>query len=554
MHGQPRMTDASMTHVRMTDVAPVDTIRSLRSGFRAFARATPDAPALVVADVVHSYAQLDQVARRWARVIVDAQGGPAARVGIFGSRSLTSYTGVLAALYSGAAFVPLNPTFPAARTRAMIERAGLDAIIVDRGAAKQLAAVLDGLATAPPILAPEHESLDLQVPKIVFADAIASATPLTELPTPPADAVAYLLFTSGSTGVPKGVPVTHGNALHFMDFASARYAITASDRLSQTFDQTFDLSVFDLFVAWENGACVYAMQPLDLLAPARFVQRHALTVWFSVPSIPALMRKKNSLKPDIFPTLRWSLFCGEPLPRASAEAWQTAAPNSQVENLYGPTELTIACLTYRWDAVASPALCVNDVVPIGRPFDGLTEVLLDEARQPVADGEPGELCVCGPQTVPGYWQSPEKTAEQFVLLPLADGRTERFYRTGDRVRRLSTGDYVYLGRVDHQVKVLGHRVELAEVEAVISKHEGVTQAVAMGWPVRDGSAEGLVAFVTGRDVDPRDVTTRVRAALPDYMTPRTIFVVDALPLNANGKIDRPVLLQRLENGQFSLPA
>jgi acyl-coenzyme A synthetase/AMP-(fatty) acid ligase len=153
--------------------------------------------------------------------------------------------------------------------------------------------------------------------------------------------------------------------------------------------------------------------------------------------------------------------------------------------------------------------------------------------------------------VPGYWHDPAKTAQQFVTLTV-DGVTDRYYRTGDRVRQLPDGDFVYLGRTDHQVKVLGHRVELAEVEAALARNDGITQAVALGWPVVDGSAEGLVAFVTGSGVDPQQVTANVRQLLPDYMTPRTIHVLDSLPLNANGKVDRVALRQGLESGAFVL--
>jgi amino acid adenylation domain-containing protein len=434
----------------------------------------------------------------------------------------------------------------------MIANSDLDALILDRAGVRQLEAVLGGLPRLPPILTPDIDSVAIPEGAAYSNRAdLSRFAPLADLPAVAEDDVAYLLFTSGSTGVPKGVPVTHRNVLHFLDYASNRYGITTDDRFSQTFDQTFDLSVFDLFAAWENGACVCAMQPLDLLTPARFVARQNVTVWFSVPSIAALMRKKNLLKPGVFPTLRWSLFCGEPLPRASAEAWQAAAPRSIVENLYGPTELTIACFVHRWDPQRSPALCVNDIVPIGRPFDGLTAIILDETLHKVGEGEAGELCVTGPQTVPGYWNAPEKTAEQFVSLDLNGGTTARFYRTGDRVRRLPDGDYVYLGRTDHQVKVLGHRVELSEVEAALTRNEGVAQAVALGWPVHDGSAEGVVAFVAGTRVDPQRLTSAVRQVLPDYMTPRAVIVLDALPLNPNGKVDRNVLRQRLDAGQYN---
>jgi amino acid adenylation domain-containing protein len=466
-------------------------------------------------------------------------------VGVFGYRSRTSYAGALAALCSGATFVPLNPSFPRERTRDMIRQAELDAIIVDGSALAQLAEVLSGITPAPLLLAPDAESCEAAGFKLINKGACEAAEPLADLPPLLPVDVAYLLFTSGSTGRPKGVPVTHGNATSFLDFAAKRYSITADDRFSQTFDQTFDLSIFDLFLAWETGATVYALQPLDLIAPARFIARHELTIWFSVPSIPALMRRKNTLKSGALPSLRVSLFCGEPLPADTASAWQAAAPLSVVENLYGPTELTIACLYYRWDEASSAQECVNGIVPIGRPFDGLGAAVLDEELRPVAEGEAGELAVCGPQTTAGYWRDPGKTAERFVIMHGQPFPAERFYRTGDRVRRLASGDYVYLGRTDHQVKVMGFRVEPGEIEACLLSEPNTVEAVAIGWPVRDGSAEGIVAFLSGSGIDLEWTRQEARRRLPDYMVPRELRVIEAMPLNANGKIDRKALAESL---------
>ncbi len=512
---------------------------SLLSGFLNQVALRPDAPALVVKGRTLSYGELDQTARRWASAIIGRLEGPAARVGVFGSRSEVSYIGALAALYSGAAFVPLNPRFPADRTRAMIGRADLDAIFVDKLASTQLAAVVDGLKKAPPVWLPEGES----------ARQLASARPLDgELPPLSPQRVAYLLFTSGTTGIPKGVPILHSNVRAFVNWAVDRYRILPEDRFSQTFDQTFDLSVFDLFVAWEAGACVYAMSPIDLLAPSSFINRNELTVWFSVPSVPAQMRKRKLLGPGTLPTLRWSLFCGEPLPRASAEEWQAAAPHSTVENLYGPTELTIACTVHRWDPAASQALCVNDMVPIGTPYPGLTAVLVDDDLHPVPGGMPGELCLCGAQTSPGYWKDPAKTAERFVKIQAAGLPDETFYRTGDLARQLPNGEYVCLGRTDHQIKVLGFRVELGEIEGVMQTCTGVVQAVAMGWPLSEGTARGIVAFVSGAGVDTAKILNACKASLADYMVPSRIIPMDDMPLNANGKVDRAALKTLLESG------
>jgi amino acid adenylation domain-containing protein len=510
---------------------------SLRTGFLRQARLRPDAPAVAVRGRVLSYGELESMARRMAGVLVRECGGRPARVGLFAYRSETAYGGTLAALFAGATFVPLNPTFPREKTAAMIRQAALDAMIVDSTCAPQLESVLAGAAPSP----------------VIFPEGGGAEGPeLEELPPLTADDIAYLLFTSGSTGTPKGVPVTHGNAVHFMEAMSRRYGIRPEDRFSQTFDQTFDLSVFDLFLAWTNGAAVYGMASVDLLAAAKFINRHELTVWFSVPSVAVQMCRRNTLRAGGLPTLRWSLFCGEPLMQSTAEAWQAAAPNSTVENLYGPTELTISCFAHRWDGATSPEVCRHGIVPIGRPNEGLAAVIVNERLEPVAEGETGELCVSGPQTTPGYWQAPQMTAERYVNLAISQFETRRFYRTGDLVSRLPEGEYVFLGRADQQIKVLGHRVELEEIEAVLRSCPGVEQAVAFGWPVSAVSADSIVAFVSGAAEDTAAVMARAKAALPAYAVPREIFAVAGMPLNANGKVDRRALKERLT--AQSLPA
>lgn len=234
------------------------------------------------------------------------------------------------------------------------------------------------------------------------------------------------------------------------------------------------------------------------------------------------------------------------MPAETARAWQAAAPNSVVENLYGPTELTIACLWYRWNDAASPAECVNGLVPIGRPFAGLGAALVDEDLKPAHSDEGGELCVCGPQTTPGYWRDPEKTAERFLELPGHGFPAARFYRTGDRVKRLDNGQYVYLGRTDHQIKVLGYRVELGEIEASLRREPNTVEAVALGWPVENGTAQGIIAFVAGAGIDLERTWSEVRTSLPPYMVPQQIHPLERMPLNANGKIDRNELAAKLD--------
>jgi amino acid adenylation domain-containing protein len=514
--------------------------RPLHSGFLASARRYPERPALSVGERTWTYDEVERTARRWATAIVETLERPPRLVGVFGHRSEVGYIGGLAALFAGAGFVPLSPTLPPGRTRAMLEAAGVDAVIADDAAAPRLAEVLPG---SPPILLPESDRPTVDPPDGILRDRrdLERAVPLSEPVPVSEDSVAYLLFTSGSTGIPKGVPITHANVAHFLEVNRRRYRFGPDDRLTQTFDLIFDLSIFDLFMAWGSGACVCSPRPIDLLSPFRFVAEQGITVWFSVPSVATLLRRKRLLEAGSLPTLRWSLFCGEALTRSMAEAWQAAAPNSTLENLYGPTETTIACTAYRWDPERSPGECVNGLVPIGALFEGLNALIVDEELEPVPSGEPGELCVAGPQTFSGYWRDPDATASSMFTRTGPDGADLRYYRTGDRIRNLETGDLAFLGRLDHQVQVMGNRVELAEVESVLLGQPGVIEAAAVALGLDAGRADGLAAFISGRDVDVGAILEAARARLPGYMVPRTLQVLGGLPLTPNGKVDRPAL-------------
>src|SRR5439155_9357275 len=262
---------------------------------------------------------------------------------------------------------------------------------------------------------------------------------------------------------------------------------------------TFDLSAHDMFVAWESGACLCCPTQKQLIKPGAFINDARLTVWFSVPSTAVFMRRFGVLKPGMYPGLRLSLFCGEALPVEIVRHWALAAPNSVIENIYGPTELTIGCTAYRWDNANSPDECEQGIVPIGQPFDGMRALIVDEQLGEVEDGRDGELLMTGPQLSPGYWQDEEKTRQAFV--PVA-GKNGAFYRTGDRVRRPRPGEpLVYLGRLDNQIKVLGHRVELGEVEAAVRQVSGLEGVVALGWPRTESGADGIEVFLETDNFD-----------------------------------------------------
>jgi acyl-CoA synthetase (AMP-forming)/AMP-acid ligase II len=269
-------------------------------------------------------------------------------------------------------------------------------------------------------------------------------------------------------------------------------------------------------------------------------------MWFSVPSALAFMSKMRMLNPGCFPSLRCSLFCGEPLPATSAKAWQQAAPNSIVENLYGPTEATIAITHYRWDGERSVEKSVNGIVPIGWVFEGQKSCVIDREVNVLPKGEIGELCLAGTQVTSGYWNRPQNTKEQFIRLPSVG--KELWYRTGDLVREDEDGCLHYVGRMDSQVKIRGHRVELQEIDLVLRKASGAEQAVCLAWPFEDGSADGIVAFICGRrELDEHRVVAYCKKFLPQYMVPRKVYFIDEMPLNVNGKIDRLKLAERLRN-------
>lgn len=524
--------------------------RALHSGFIRSAELFPKRPAIEVEGQILAYRELYAKAASIAATLQDrAPVVEPPLTAVFAYRSVISFAGVLAALFRGHGYVPLNPTFPSDRTRTMLLRSGCNTIVVDRESTKQLDEILQGITQPMLVVMPdtvEVAEFSRRWPRHTFLGAGSLASSGVWQPTTaPPSSIAYLLFTSGSTGIPKGVMVSHSSVTHFVDFMVERYQITEEDRFSQNFEMTFDLSAFDMFVAWQRGACVCCPSAKNLISPARFIQNSALTVWFSVPSVGVFMKRLGLLKPNRFPSLRWSLFCGEALPADIAEDWVAAAPNSIVENLYGPTELTIACTLYRWDPQRSPAECQFGTVPIGRPYPDMHTIITDDDLKEVAPGQVGELLVTGPQLSLGYWQDAERTAVAFVT---PHGKKETYYRTGDRVRRPLTGTdpIVYVGRTDHQVKVRGHRLELGEVEAVLKQQPGVDSAVAIGWPLTTSGAGGVVAFVTGSSVKENVLRNSVGAILPAYAVPREIRILPQLPLNVNGKVDRGALCSILE--------
>ncbi len=489
-------------------------------------------PALQSAGTSLTYDEMWAAAGQLARRLVSRCGNPPTHIALHARRDTLTYLGYLAALRLGATVIPLNPEFPLARNSAIVRAAGADAVVgSDADVCAEL--VREGRPVACAVGGQEL---------LAAADRPEPGLPATPVVGP--EDIAYVLFTSGSTGRSKGVPIRHGNVCGYVEHHVRQRRSGPGSRFSQSFDLTFDPSVYDMFVAWCSGATLVVPSREELHDPVDFINRQRITHWFSVPSVISLARRMRRLPADSMPGLKWSLFAGEQLTWEQADTWQRAAPQSRLENLYGPTELTITCTGYQVpDSASARPQTRNGTVPIGHPHPLVDHVLVDEDGRV---GDEGELCVRGPQRFAGYLDPADNT-NRFVQI--VDGQAhpvevsdaapaEVYYRTGDLVSRHASGVLVHHSRLDNQVKLHGYRVELGEVEAALRTHPETEEAVVV---VPEGTADP-VAFYTGAESEAAGLMAHLQRSLPWYMVPSRYHHLRQLPLNGNGKVDRRALV------------
>ena len=487
--------------------------------FEQAAARTPDAVALVAPDATLTYRDLDTRANRLAHRLRELGVGRETAVGLCMERSASSIVAVLGVLKAGGAYVPLNYEHPAARLAHQLAETQAPVLLTESSVSDRL---------------PPFEGVVLRVDD---ERTLAGSRDVAPEPVNAPDDLVYVMYTSGSTGLPKGVGVTHRNL--------SAYATGILDRLD-LLDATgvsfaavsalsTDLGNTSIFAALLGGGTLHLVSPADAMDGARFadyLRKRPVDVLKITPShLRAILDAGETA--GVLPR-RWLLLGGEALSWQLLERVRSRAPACRVVNHYGPTETTVGSCTFEVET-AEPK---GSTVPIGSPLPGERLYVVDRRLRLLPVGIPGELCIGGAGVARGYVGQPEQTSERFLADPFVGGGQERIYRTGDRVRMLADGNVEFLGRVDDQVKIHGHRVEPSEIEVVLSGHPAVRQSAVVARDAGDGEHQLVAYIVPSGEVATEQLQAFVREALPVHMVPARFVTLDAIPLTANGKVDR----------------
>jgi len=510
----------------------------------AAALARPDAIAVVHEGRTITYADLDRASNRLANTLHDRGIRRGDRVGLYLEKSVDAVIGVYAILKTGAAYVPLDPAAPASRVAYIARNCGVRVLITGAEKAARWSELLaDGAPITTLVVCNTDKVVDAPLPPQVTVLTHRDVQRSSESPLGVGAIsldLAYILYTSGSTGEPKGVKLTHRNALAFVEWAVETFDVRSDDRLSSHAPFHFDLSVFDLFAAAKAGATLILVPPETSLFPTavrRFIEDNGITIWYSVPSILNLLTVRGDLKTGALPTLRTILFAGEVFPTKYLRRLMALLPGVRFSNLYGPTETNVCT----WYDVPLLPDDMEEPIPIGRAIDDVEVFAVTEDGVRAHKGQVGELYVRGPTVMQGYWGDADRTARGLVPHPFDTELTDRAYRTGDLVEELDDGSYRFLGRRDSQIKSRGYRIELGDIEAALYAHPDVIECAVTAVP-DDMVTNRIRAFVVVRnEVRESDLVRFCAARVPRYMVPESFEIRDALPKTSTGKVDRRAL-------------
>ena len=481
--------------------------------FEAQVEQSPDAVAVVFDDKQLTYRELNQRSNQLAHYLLSLGIKPETLIGISVDRSLDMIVAVMGVLKAGAAYMPLDPTYPQDRLAFMLEDTQVPVLLTQQ----HLLTVL-----------PKHNA------RVICLDAdwetIGSASQANPAnPTTPGN-LAYVIYTSGSTGKPKGALLIHRGLTNVTEAQIQAFGLGVGDHVLQFSTINFDASTFEIFMALRVGATLYLASKENLLPGqplAQFIKDNTINIMSLAPSVLALLPQED------FPSLKIINVAGEASTTELLNRWVT---NRRIFNLYGPTETTIwATIAEYFKGEAKPH--------IGRPIINTTTYILDVHLRPVPVGVPGELLIGGVGLACGYLNRPELTAQKFIPNPFSDDPEDKLYRTGDLVRYLPDGNIDFLGRIDHQVKIRGFRIELGEIEAILEQHPSVHEA-ATTVRERSGIGKQIVAYVRaepGQQSLKGELQVYLKKRLPEYMMPSALVVLEAFPLSPSGKVDMKAL-------------
>jgi D-alanine--poly(phosphoribitol) ligase subunit 1 len=473
--------------------------------------------AFCINEVTFSYTQLAQTVSAIRDALKEMEPGQN-NIGLVANDDIETYAAIMALWLEGKCYVPVNPETPAERNRNVLAQAGTTWVIdsSDEVVFPELKVIRSKEQTFNKMNLKPHEVTD--------------------------DSLAYIFFTSGTTGVPKGVPITRANLAGFMKaFFELGIDMDQTDKCLQMFELTFDLSVMSYLAPLLKGACVYTIpkNKIKFNYIADLLEDHHLTVALMVPSIIHYLRPyfdEIDCK-----SMRYSLFCGEALPLDVTSEWAACVPRAKIMNVYGPTEDTIFCTHYTFSRDYNNKTS-NGLLSIGKAMNGTYTIIVSDKKKEVSIGEKGELCLGGVQLTPGYWKNDEKNKDAFFDIKY-NGQSTRFYKTGDLCQADEQGDIMYLGRIDSQIKVQGFRVELSEIEFFAKEFLTKINAVAVAFTNQLNNTEIGMVFESA-EFDTKPLIDYMKTKMPGYMIPTQVRFVSSFPLNTNGKIDRKLLKEK----------
>lgn len=435
-------------------------------------------------------------------------------IGLIVNDDIETYATIFAIWLEGYTYVPLHPQHPVERSLEIISQAGINLIISSGDV--QLANVHTLRSTNI-----DYEEIVLK-PKAVSDDEFA-----------------YILFTSGSTGKPKGVPINRRSIGAFMkSFWEIGFEITKNDRCLQCFDLTFDVSVQSFLVPLTKGACTYTVphNKIKYSYVYGLLEEHELTFGAMAPSMVRFLRPYfDEIR---IPSMRYNILTAEASPLDLVSEWANCIPNAEIYDFYGPTEATIYCTYYRFNR-GGVNKHYNGMLSIGKVMNGISALIKDESGNILGPNQKGELCITGDQLTTGYWNNTEKSAASFFEMK-REGKTCRYYKTGDSCIIDDEGDILYSGRLDSQVKIQGNRIELGEIEFHACEFLAGLNTVAVAYENLIGNNE-IALFIEGESADTKSLIDYLKSIMPNYMIPSKILIRKEFPLNANGKIDRNTL-------------